>query len=238
MFNGIAILKIRSTPLSPFYAPFFERHSRVQFELSVQGRFLFENTQTVYMGAELGAHSETESEAEATKGLKIGEAAEGENSVTLSLSVMKRGICRVLLNLIGGMVSGLHWSFGDRNELPHITFPLVKACDRFVCTKQNEVAPVLGVPMLEGTLNKKEVSVDYKFYPSNLYSVSFFSANLNLEDWSAVNVPGVKDIDLHSFWSKHPLYLIAYEVNEPTKPHTKNNKKYLFKIKIQHQSNE
>jgi len=55
--------------------------------------------------------------------------------------------------------------------------------------------------------------------------------------WKTVNLPGIKDIDLHTFWGDMPLYIVAYDlVKGPEKNeirHLQQQKRYFFKFKLE-----
>jgi hypothetical protein len=71
----------------------------------------------------------------------------------MSLGLVTKGLCRMLLNFMQQFSKNLHYSFGegdfinsknnDQLEYPHISFPL-KDLDRLVITKQSETPPKLG----------------------------------------------------------------------------------------------
>ena len=49
------------------------------------------------------------------------------------------------------MVPDSHYSFGSKNECPHICFPLASAMDTFIVTPEGELPPKLGPEMFPKT---------------------------------------------------------------------------------------
>ena len=223
-------------------AAYFSSHPSVQLDVSIQGRFVHATTSVLWMGAELG----------------------GAAPFTLQLPWLKRGLIKLIANLISTAIPNVHWTLGDadKGEYPAIAFPLVKAMDRIHCTPltdpqradaaqpardaQDAAAaaaaaspspPPLGwqdFPPSLPSFCRSSLSLHAAFDPSCLYSFSFFSQNLDLLRWKAVHLPGISEVDLHGLWSDHPLRLVCYELHDSRGPHSHHNRNTYFDIQMQH----
>lgn len=109
--------------------------------------------------------------------------------------------------------------------------------DCVLSTPQSDsgAAPIVGwqrLPM-DGR-HRSVLSFDTsEFDPSRLLTFGFYSDQLDLARWKAVNVPGLSEIDLHSVWLDHPLTLLAYTLIDNKGPHSKHNRRTLFAIQLQ-----
>ena len=101
----------------------------------------------------------------------------------------------------------------------------------------------VGVQMFPEHLSriKKQASVFEVFDSSTTYSMSFHSANLDLSNWQAVNIPGASTVELTKLWRNMPLHLVAYMLQAPSAddsalspnaPHTADAKKYFFNLEV------
>jgi hypothetical protein len=220
LFEGTAFLKVRWFPLEPAYSGYFEQYPKRTFELAVQGKFRRPTRGVVYLGAEMDGTME-----------RVG--------------VFKRAICKFLLGVISNVVTEMHWSFGDAEQLAHICMPLSQSADRLIRTPPGQQPPVHGIDMFPGTVDKRNNPVDMKFDVESTYSMAWYSGNVDIARWKAVNIPGSRDVDLEAFWQELPFRLTAYELIELDKykglprhkvPHTAENKRYLFCLSVQRKS--
>ena len=122
------------------------------------------------------------------------------------------------------------------DEYPLIAFPLVSAMDTVLSTPLSEAAtaPTVGwqrLPM-SGS-HRSSLSFESGFDPSRLYTLAFYSEQLDLARWKAVNVPGLSELDLQSVWLHHPLTLLAYTLVDTDGPHSQHNRRTLFAIQLQ-----
>ena len=81
--------------------------------------------------------------------------------------------------------------------------------------------------------HRSSTSFDSAFDPSRLYSLSFYSDQLALARWKAVNVPGVSEVELQSVWLNHSITLHAYTLKDSDGPHSEHNRHTLFAIQLQ-----
>jgi hypothetical protein len=123
-----------------------------------------------------------------------------------------------------------------RGEVPHIVFPLIKMMDRFIPTNPlEEQPPPLGTDMLPklntDNKDKRQILAD-----GTVYSMSFHSMYIDFVGWKTVNIPGIRDVDLHGFWGDSPLYITAYDLVPGPKEdgrHLQQQKRYFFRFKIE-----
>ena len=241
-FEGSVFLKLRPQPSpSPAASPdcsccsdFFSAHPAIQFELSIQGRFTRETQHPLFIGAELTAPS----------------------PFTLQLSWLKRSLIKLVAGVISSFIPNVKWTLGNAavGEFPLLAFPLVKSMDRIVvsaadgsgsaapppseavCPIGIEPAPQLGWQQFPvSAFSRSLCPMSMRFHPSFLYSFCFFSHNLDLLRWKAVDMPArLPDIDLHSIWADHPLRLVCYELIDTAGSHAQSNRVTYFALELQH----
>ena len=130
-----------------------------------------------------------------------------------------------------------------------IAFPLVSAMDCVLSSPlpsagagsgsgsgSGSGAPCVGWQRLSmAGSHRSSMSLDSEFDPSRLYTLGFFSEQLDLARWMAVNmnVPGVAELSLRSVWLDHPLTLLAYALIDKDGPHSSSNRHTLFAIQLQ-----
>ena len=170
----------------------------------------------------------------------MGAELSGPVPFTLQLSWLRRSLIKVIAQLISTFVSNVSWTLGNpaTGESPLISFPLVKAMDRIHSTplSSTEEAPPLGWQRLPPSLpafSKASINLTDRFNPASLYSFCFYSDNLDLKHWRAVNLQGLPDVDLHSLWKQHPLRLLCYELVDQTGIHSEANRRTYFSLLIQ-----
>lgn len=176
----------------------------------------------------------------------------------MNLGLLTRGLCSSILKFVRSINPLIHNSFGDSDdlELPHITGPLWSMSDRIVITPPGEEPPQLGHSLPEdekrraarrsNPFHTEEVDLD------SIYSFSTNTENIELCDWTMVNVPLMKQFDLHTFWSDADIRLVAYSApldNESSqiaskqqkligpKYHKQKENEYFLCVELQHLSN-
>ena len=122
------------------------------------------------------------------------------------------------------------------DEFPLIAFPLVSAMDCVLSSPLSEAAaaPAVGWQRLSmDASHRSSMSFEgSEFDPSRLYTLAFYSDQLDLARWKAVNVPG-GPVDLRSVWLNHPLTLLAYTLIDQHGPHSQHNRRTLFAVQLQ-----
>ena len=126
-FEGEMLILLRTQPMDPFYADFFQGRRRL-FEIQVQGRFKQLPQGILYLG---GAVPEK-----------------------LRLSLITRALANGLLSIVGRLVSGLEYNMGEEQAgettvKPYIVFPLWQAADQLIVTRRGEAPPTLGTRLAE-----------------------------------------------------------------------------------------
>jgi hypothetical protein len=154
----------------------------------------------------------------------------------MSLGLVTKGLCRMLLNFMQQFSKNLHYSFGegdfinsnknDQLEYPHISFPL-KDLDRLVVTKQGETPPKLGsvIEETEESIAKRKLMKADQYNEWNttdVYTLSFNTHYVDLPSWRIVNVPIMKDMNLRTFWGDSLVRLVGYEFIDNTKVEKSN----------------
>lgn len=118
--------------------------------------------------------------------------------------MLTRAMCRTIMNFARSNLPLLHHSFGDSEdvELPHITGPLWNMSDRVVVTPKGEVPPVLGTGALPETDEARRTRRKCKSFDGitvdldSTYSFSTSTANIELVEWSVVNIPLLSKIGI------------------------------------------
>jgi hypothetical protein len=186
--------------------------------------------------------------------------------------MLTRAMCRTIMQFARSNLPLLHHSFGDSGdvELPHIVGPLWMMSDRVVVTPKGELPPQLGAQILpedddSRRARRKNSSFDGVVVDlDSTYSFSTDTANIELIDWSVVNIPLLSKLgkwqiyyfsaliyrihlyalfcssDLHTFWLDADLILCAYELKSPEPAITKHRQEditYCFRLLLRHSSN-
>ena len=75
----------------------------------------------------------------------------------------------------------------------------------------------------------KHLSADGK----TTYSMSMHGMYVDFAKWSVVHIPGVPDVSLARFLGPDmPIEIVCYALRDGKKPHTQDNKDYLFAFQI------
>ena len=203
LFRGKVLFLLRTEPESPKWHHLFAGRRRL-FWVQLQGQFKVQPVGTVYIG--------------------------GEVPRKMKLGFVTNTLVRILLSVLNCLVVGLHYGLGhvypkdvvapEDEELPHLSFPLQSSVDEFICTRAGDTPPALGTDGLgestDARARRKAGTQRYEFNTSDTYSFSFFSFFIDFERWKVVNVPGMPDTSLSTFWDTMPLRIVAYSLKAPT----------------------
>eukprot|EP01063_Lacrimia_lanifica_P037950 TRINITY_DN7953_c0_g1_i1.p1 TRINITY_DN7953_c0_g1~~TRINITY_DN7953_c0_g1_i1.p1 ORF type:complete len:465 (+),score=83.94 TRINITY_DN7953_c0_g1_i1:63-1457(+) len=191
---GQVFLKTRTSPaLDPRVASYFEGRRR-KFEFQMQ--FVLSRdvaAERLYLNSFL------------EKPMQLGFAA--------------RGAVRIITALLKKLSRGSQCFFGD--ETPEssraaIAIPFVYAADEIVTTPPDEAPPALGVelaysdssPQPSAKLSDVKKQLVKEGYRAGwTYTVAFYSMYLDLEEWAACNLPGLRPISLRNFWKDQSLHV-------------------------------
>lgn len=161
------------------------------FEVQVQGKFKRQPAGEIFVGAEASAKME--------------------------LGLFTRSISMAAMKLCSTMVTDMHYSFGEsmdnpNHQLPHVVGPIFPTMDKIIVTPPGETPPPLGIPFTED-INYRKERLKYKSIDEaqvkldHTYSLSVNTSNLNLLDWTMVNIPMVKPMDLRTFFGNASIQL-------------------------------
>ncbi|CAM9642325.1 unnamed protein product, partial [Heterosigma akashiwo] len=166
----------------------------------------------------------------------------GETLEMMRLSLLARGICRLLLSLVRRVTGGhLHSSFGrgaDPRVRPHLAAPLVRCADRLVRTPPGQAPPPLGWQFPESDASKaarRAGKAEVEWDLESTYSFSFHSMHARFQTWELCKLPISGDIPLGRFWNTSPVRFIVYEPGEdPTGSgdHPTATNKYYVALKM------
>jgi len=215
-FEGELLLLLR--PLHPSDSPqywesIFSGRQRL-LEVQVQGRFKQETRGAMWLG--------------------------GEVTERMELGLLTKSLARLLLNVIRQLSGQLHFSFGDRadREWAHICFPLSRAADRLVRTPPGETPPVLGriVPEDDASRSARVKAASHPpFNTRDTYTFSINTRCLDLPNWRLVNLPGVRDMNLASFWNQSALRFVVYDsAVADAEYHARAKNKYHLAVQLAH----
>jgi hypothetical protein len=171
----------------------------------------------------------------------------------INLGWITSAIAQVIFGVLNALVGGVHYSLGNiisndssqrsKNELPHICFPLYSSVDEFICTPPGQEPPQLGQDSFgecssELAIRKSGLH-QYPFNTEDIYTFSFYTGFLDLENWLLVNVPGVPSMNLETFLGMMPMRIVAYSVDSKEDvfenshdTHTVKDKQYYFNIEL------
>ena len=197
-------------------------HSRVSFEVQVQGKFKRVPSGDIYVGADI--------------------------STRMELGIITRSFCRAILSFASTMVQDLHYSFGDRPsvpnyEIPHLVAPIFKSMDRVVITPPGAEPPKMGVPFYEDLearrlRMKTKLSNNWTIDTSSTYSFSVNTFNIDLCSWTLIGVPMLKNMDMRTFFGDGSLRLVGYELpyseaaKYPDGRHAQRSLNYVFNLRV------
>lgn len=152
------------------------------------------------------------------KRMPIGEIFVGAESANkMELGLITRSISKAVCNFAGTMVQDLHYSFGDpptqpNYQTPHIVAPLFPTLDKIVATPAGEEPPPLGFPFVED-LEYRKKRLKYRLIADagvdleTTYSFSVNTQNLDLPNWTLMNIPMVRPMDLRTFFGDSSIRL-------------------------------
>lgn len=232
LFSGRMLLMVQTRPMDELYRArlegtkyTFEVFSRPSTpcsddrwfcaQVQVQGKFNRLPVGSLYFGAEV------------TKRMELG--------------LFTRGLCISMIQLAKAVNPFIHYSFGDKlgAELPHLVTPIWSTVDRLVVTPEGAAPPPFGRVFAETVESRSKRRANAAYSPpidlNSTYSFSFKTSNIDLIDWKLLNIPLIKPMDLHTFWSDADLRLIAYELLPPGKSHALRDVNHMFSLEIRHQ---
>jgi hypothetical protein len=141
----------------------------------------------------------------------------GEATNKMELGMIMRSVCKAVSNFACSIITDLHYSFGDPQnideyEIPHMAAPLFTTMDKIVVTPPGERPPPMGAPFPEDPeFRKKRFKFrsidDAKLDLRNVYSFSVNTRNIDFSTWQVVGIPMVRPMDLRSFFGDSTLRL-------------------------------
>jgi Protein of unknown function (DUF1769) len=160
--------------------------------INLQGTFMREPRGIVYAGAEI--------------------------SDCMKMSLVPRGLCKILLRLVESFNKNLHYSFGDSKgkELPHIVAPAYTFLECMVMTPPGETAfngrALDESP--ESIAHCKKTSSYGEWSTTDTYSFLFYSMYIDLPTWQLVGLPASREISAEHLLGSHvPLRKTSYGVD-------------------------
>eukprot|EP01134_Creolimax_fragrantissima_P007491 CFRG7491T1 len=208
--HGHCLFKLRTQPIDPYYASYFEGRKRM-FEIMVQGHLLnVSESDEVFMGI-MG-----------NQAIEIG-------------NWMSRWAAAAMVGFIKLKVDNVHVTLGDETEFAHMTMPVTTAADRFVVSKQDESPPLMGVHMFPELIPRKDRAKYKDWNEEYVYSMSMHGMYVDWVNWKLVNIPGMSDMCLSTFFGDMPLNIVAYAIPRGhVGPHAENIKRYIVNFKLEH----
>ncbi|EQC34745.1 hypothetical protein SDRG_07558 [Saprolegnia diclina VS20] len=206
LFVGHVYFLVKTDPPNATWHHLFDKRKRM-FWIQVQGRFKRQPRGVVYLGGELPDR--------------------------ISLGFFTRSLASVIMSIIQTLVKAVHYAFGDANELPHCVFPLYQSVDEMVITPPGETPPVLGQEAFGESkaehLGRMKTPCGTEVYDLDaIYTFHFHTMYVDLTQWTIINLPGMKDVALTTFFEGHPLRLVCYDVVAAKNRHDKHAKDYVF----------
>ena len=176
-FEGLLYFKTYTSPPDPRVAPYFEGVRR-KFEIQLQGRFKRPLVGDVFLNAYLAE--------------------------PMDLGNVNPGVVKVINSCLRKMTRDAVITMGDR---PSIALPVNKSLDRLIVTEPGQPPPAVGVDMFPECPLSILLNENVTYGPGKTYSFSFHSAYLDFEEWTVVNLPGIRSVGLQKFWGDQPLHV-------------------------------
>lgn len=175
LFEGLAVLRVNSSDDPSVKMD----QNGWTFEVQVQGKFTRIPEGPLFIGAQI--------------------------SKKMELGMLTRAMCRTIMQFARSKLPLVHHSFGDGEdvELPHIVGPLWMMSDRVVVTAKGETPPELGSRILpEDSENRRQRRQNSSFESikvdlDSTYSFSTDTSNIELVEWSVVNIPLLSKLGEH-----------------------------------------
>lgn len=179
----------------------------------------------------------------------------GEITRRMELGLLTKGVCTSLLQFCKSLNASLHHSYGDKEnaELPHICAPFWTTVDRLVVTKPGNTPPPFAIGFPESPADRlarrasgASNGVQPTINTEDIYSFSLKTHYINLETWSVINVPLMKEFRLQTFWGESDMRFIAYFIDPKAvevdskgfpKLHTQAAMKRFFTMELQNALN-
>ncbi|RHY30846.1 hypothetical protein DYB32_003974 [Aphanomyces invadans] len=204
-FQGHVLFLVRTARPNSTWEHLFAGRRR-NFWIQVQGKFKCPPRGSIFMGGEL-PHP-------------------------VSVGFLARSLARVVAGIMRRFLGTTHVGFGDHIERPHCVFPLYQTVDEMVVTSHGAAPPTLGqVHFGESPVARQRRRLTplgtESFHVNSTYTFQFHTMYVDLAKWTIVNVPGMQDVHLTTFFKQVPLHLTCYDV-EPTPKHDHASKQYLF----------
>jgi hypothetical protein len=211
LFKGKTLFLVR--PPNPEDDPYwndrlFSKRKR-RMVIQIQGKFKYEPEGVIYAGAEV--------------------------SEQMRLGMLVRGLSSMLVKLVEGYNSNVHYSFGDSKgvEKPHIVAPAYTFFERLVATPVGETPPPLDEffeEPNESISRRKASKSNGEWNTTDTYSFSFYSMYIDLPTWKLVSLPVSGNIGLKTFWGKSLLSICMYEKTGTEKRHLQEFNRYAFAV--------
>ena len=212
VFEGHALILLRPKRPSDdehYSSTIFGPKTKKTIELQVQGRFKKLPTGTIFLGSEL--------------------------SSVPKLSMITRGVLKVILGFTRRQEPNLHYSLGDaaRTQLPHGVMPLHTSADYLQLTPPGQTPPALGSPLEETAAETAaRRSSPAKWDTESTLTFSFHSQFLDLANWKACGFPMVGPQDLHGYIQNAALRFVVYEAPIGAKEHLQSAIKYVVGAQV------
>ena len=223
--EGLVLVKTPECPEGDRYQKsIFGGGRRRLFEVQIRGRFVTKAPGALWIAGEL------------------------HETPRMRLSALSRLAARASLAFLKAVIGdGLHYSFGDEDQAPHIATPLWSSlpiafkggsdyaigdvCDplesKEVKAKRRAAGPEGAAQLFLKNHDDNEV-----------FTMSFNASNADMRTWSA-KLPGFPTLDLHRLWGPSPLIVGLYALQgldtyDTKKAHSFSKKRYLAAILLEH----
>jgi hypothetical protein len=178
----------------------------------------------------------------------------GEVDRPMTLTTLQSYLCTFVLKFIKSFGRGLHYSFGTAipspvagppgrpsDDLPKIVVPCLKGLDRaFAADPERGDKPWVLGDMLPDEAQYKElkacssVSEDFRVGPT--YTFAMWDMYLDFDRWQATNLPGVKFLELKSYWGEQALRFVIYAAPTGAPIHLTSQRVVLLSFEVVHDS--
>ncbi|GKY95001.1 hypothetical protein MPSEU_000464700 [Mayamaea pseudoterrestris] len=132
-----------------------------------------------------------------------------ELSEPVKMGIIQRAFVGAAMAFIKTTNNNFHYSLqgasssdNEKEEKPHMAFPVEEGMNRVVMTPLGEPVPKLGEEIVEDLelykQRRKGLQIDWKL--DHIYTLSLWSAYVDFLDWRCINLPGIRPFQLSNVY--------------------------------------
>ncbi|KAJ1458525.1 hypothetical protein M885DRAFT_513011 [Pelagophyceae sp. CCMP2097] len=206
-FDGAFIVFVRDLPISPDHDAALFQTRKVVFEIQIQGVFLKDPPGALALAIELVPPYLPESRDSPDS------PDAPASPVKMQLGYAAAAAAHFLLRFLRGFVPSLRYSFGTDETTAFMAADLLLPMGRRAWALVS--TPAGGEPPQLGTVIRSDGSADDGVLRTGVvYTVSYYTPNMDMAQWALVNLPGLRDVSLRRFWRDSGVRLSIHALAE------------------------